>query len=61
MEKYIREALKKLQLDYIDMYSIHAPFGVFQGDSTDYTKMQRDDSTDHLKIWKVKIVKLYNV
>lgn len=61
MGKYIEKSLKELQLDYLDMYSVHAPFGVFRGDSTDYTEMQRDDSTDHLKIWKVKNKLLYSI
>lgn len=28
---------------------------MFKNGKTDYTEMPRDDSTDHLKIWKVNI------
>lgn len=37
------------------MYLMHTPFGVFKDGKSQYTEMKRDDSTDHLKIWKVNI------
>lgn len=52
---YIKESLENFQLEYLDMYLVHLPFGVFKDDKSEYSDMKRDDGTDHVKIWKVKI------
>ena len=52
---FLKASLEKLQLDYVDLYLIHMPFGYMrdaydeghtEGDSVDF-------NTDHLAIWKV--------
>jgi len=53
VDTYIKQSLKDLQLDYIDMYLIHLPIGLFKNDKTLYSDMELDKSTDHLNIWKV--------
>ncbi|XP_060870084.1 1,5-anhydro-D-fructose reductase-like [Metopolophium dirhodum] len=52
VDTYIKQSLENLQLDYIDMYLIHLPVGLFKNGKTLYSDMELDKSTDHLKIWK---------
>ncbi|XP_025208168.1 1,5-anhydro-D-fructose reductase-like [Melanaphis sacchari] len=52
VDHYIKQSLENLQLDYIDMYLIHHPIGLFKNGKSDYSEMEIDKSTDHLKIWK---------
>ncbi|VVC28293.1 NADP-dependent oxidoreductase domain,Aldo/keto reductase, conserved site,Aldo/keto reductase [Cinara cedri] len=53
VEKYLKESLQNLGLNYVDMYLIHSPFGLFAKDQTDLDTMVIDYDTDHLAIWKV--------
>ncbi|CAI6348129.1 unnamed protein product [Macrosiphum euphorbiae] len=52
VDTYIKQSLKDLQLDYVDMYLIHLPIGLFKNGKTLYSDMELDNSTDHLNIWK---------
>lgn len=55
VEKYIKLSLEALQLSYVDVYLIHAPFG-FVDDGLEKLPLDRkvvlDTSTDHVAIWK---------
>lgn len=57
MEKYLKQSLKLLRLDYLDMYLIHAPFGMKEGDDVlpkdENGKILMDMNTDHVSLWKV--------
>uniref|UniRef100_A0A1A9WDK8 NADP-dependent oxidoreductase domain-containing protein n=1 Tax=Glossina brevipalpis TaxID=37001 RepID=A0A1A9WDK8_9MUSC len=56
MESTIKNSLADLQLDYVDLYLIHVPFGLFL--ENDFFKRDADGlleidlSTDHIAIWK---------
>ncbi|XP_075148227.1 aldo-keto reductase family 1 member A1-like [Haematobia irritans] len=56
VEPTIRNSLADLQLDYVDLYLIHVPFGV-QLENGDFKREENgliaiDPTTDHLAIWK---------
>lgn len=58
ISKIVDVSLKDLELDYIDMYLIHVPFGFLK--TSDLKILQYDNgsfaidfSTDHVAIWKV--------
>lgn len=58
VEPYLRKSLERLQLQYLDLYLIHGPFGM-QADSTGESLGLSEDgcptldlTTDHLAIWK---------
>ncbi|CAL4166400.1 unnamed protein product, partial [Meganyctiphanes norvegica] len=56
VEKHLRASLNDLQLDYVDLFLVHMPFGLKRkvGDSSsDIGNMQMDFSTDHIAIWKM--------
>ncbi|KAI8130796.1 hypothetical protein FF38_12565 [Lucilia cuprina] len=56
VEPTLRKSLADLQLDYIDLYLIHVPFGVllengnFKRDENGLVEI--DPTTDHLAVWK---------
>ena len=60
VEKFIKKSLSALQLDYLDLYLIHAPFGLIGQHDLDI--FPRDDNglvvldmlTDLISLWKVK-------
>lgn len=57
VEKYLKKSLENLQLNYIDLYLIHAPFGMQEGDEIlpkdKDGKILLDPTTDHVLLWKV--------
>jgi len=55
VHKYINRSLTALQLDYVDLYLIHTPFGFPDGDTLfplKDGKIQLDKTTDHIAVWK---------
>ncbi|XP_050421302.1 uncharacterized protein LOC126833799 [Adelges cooleyi] len=52
VEKCLVKSLKDLQLDYLDLFLIHTPFSLLDKVPGDYSKMEIDPSTDHVKTWK---------
>jgi len=57
VEQLLKKSLTDLQLDYVDLYLVHTPFGVIAGkEKTDLASMKIDHSTDHLATWKVMAI-----
>ncbi|RXG51849.1 Aldo-keto reductase family 1 member C21 [Armadillidium vulgare] len=58
VEKFLRLSLKKLKLEYIDLYLIHGPFGLKAKNEDDVFPLKEDGKldfdfgTDHIAIWK---------
>jgi len=59
VEKFLKESLTALQVEYVDLYLIHVPSG-FQdkGDGNLWPKdetgaLLMDPLTDHISLWKV--------
>ncbi|KAL3286149.1 hypothetical protein HHI36_000661 [Cryptolaemus montrouzieri] len=55
--KYLKRSLENLQVEYIDLYLIHGPYGLpdFEGDfppKDSNGNIILDMSTDHIAIWK---------
>ncbi|XP_017885739.1 estradiol 17 beta-dehydrogenase 5-like [Ceratina calcarata] len=57
VQKWIEKSLKDLQLEYVDLYLIHTPFGFEKQDGYEMYPIDGeghlllDCSTDHVKIW----------
>ena len=58
VEKCLKRSLADLQLEYLDLYLIHVPFGVPYTEGP-FEKHENGDvvlaDVDHIQIWKVKI------
>ncbi|TMW50968.1 hypothetical protein DOY81_003969 [Sarcophaga bullata] len=56
VEPTLRKSLADLQLDYIDLYLIHVPFGIIMGDDgfkrDENGLIVVDPTTDHVAVWK---------
>ncbi|XP_046401621.1 aldo-keto reductase family 1 member A1-A-like [Ischnura elegans] len=58
VEKYLTESLRRLQLDFVDLYLIHMPFALMPNKNGDNFEANEDGSPvldpslDHQKLWK---------
>lgn len=63
VKKFVKLQLQKLQMDFVDLYLIHVPFGFHCNQETlnplikPSGEYDLDMETDHLSIWKVRISK----
>lgn len=55
--KYFEESLKNLQLDYIDLYLMHAPYYVPETDAYDQQGKLKIINNDFVAVWKVNKLK----
>lgn len=58
VSKFLKRSLSNLQLDYVDLYLVHAPFAFkdVEGNLHPITAeglIDIDPTTDHVAIWKV--------
>lgn len=60
VRKFLQLQLKRLQMDYVDLYLIHVPFGFFC-DPEKLTPIVKsngeyelDSKTNHVETWKVR-------
>lgn len=58
VEKYLRNSLADLKLDYIDLYLIHTPFAVPDITDGQFQKHENGDlvldlESNHIETWKV--------
>ncbi|XP_071454241.1 aldo-keto reductase family 1 member A1-like [Hetaerina americana] len=58
VEKYLKESLRRLQLDYVDLYLVHMPFALMSNEAGDNFLTNADGSPvldlslDHRSLWK---------
>ncbi|KAJ8971913.1 hypothetical protein NQ314_000484, partial [Rhamnusium bicolor] len=57
VQTFLKKSLNSLQLDYVDLYLVHVPFGLkyVEGElypKTDDGNIDFDGTTDHIAIWK---------
>lgn len=57
VRKYIRKSLEALQLDYLDVYLVHTPFGFKDEEGknipgTNDAPVELDVTTDIVAVWK---------
>lgn len=64
VRKFLELQLKRLQMDYVDLYLIHVPFGFFC-DPEKLTPIVKsngeyelDSKTNHVETWKVRSHKI---
>lgn len=56
VEKYLKESLKNLQVDYLDQYLIHCPFTFKEVEGNNHPHDENGEimweNTDHVAVWK---------
>lgn len=55
VEKYLKKSLTDLKLEYVDMYLIHAPWGIKEGDGFDKKEGSGPavfEVVDHVALWR---------
>lgn len=58
VEKFLKRSLENLQVDYVDVYLVHVPFGFkdIEGNLhpiNEQGEIDLDLTTDHVAVWKV--------